>query len=52
MTEPFSLKLSGELGLRGIDTLKAQLDAEENVELGLREEIDEGAVRRLLGGAA
>jgi len=35
-----------------IDTLKAQLDAEEGVELGLREEIDEGAVRRLLGGAA
>jgi signal transduction histidine kinase len=34
-----------------IDTLKTQLDAEEGVELGLREEIDEGAVRRLLGGA-
>lgn len=27
MTEPFSLKLSGELSLRGIDTLKAQISA-------------------------
>lgn len=25
MTQPFSLKLSGELGLRGIDALKAQI---------------------------